>query len=571
MEIQYHPRFLPLNKWLTFKVAIVVFFSLLSASKSDAQVKILSRAMEQQTDTDSVKMSLSLSAPDVAIVSSPIVIEVTLKNDSDQPLFFPGGYSGYDFLVRSETKTPILPTLFGQNTMRTRQTSFAARALELPPRGSYSYKFPINRFYDMTKLGTYFLTASREVPVDGNPLHNKKIVSSEIHINVLPESETHALIEKWDKIVDSNYPLSPSDVWRVGDTWKAMVEVFKSSSPMATDKPIAFNFGSGPIPNNTIMVIDTFSMTIKIVQVRKVGVQDQATVQFVPSDDAPSYVQGRTVEAAVDRQTGQLVELSSRGVLRGVESSDVVEKLNDIPVLVRPINGYVAGFPCDIIPISALPKDSSSVQLSTPDKTIMLSISKTPVGEYELWSEKLSVRDNDWFRVTQRWNKGQKWWSQYVKEDFDSQIGMRATIIGSSEVTFGVPKNGLQLGLGSEDALASGGSAVHLRVALRNTTDKDVTLKPILTGDNVTLTVMDAAQRVVPLTIAGKEASAKPYLLFDKQILPAHSTIYRDLLLSRHYDFSLNGSYSVSAFGSQIVEGMDAKLAASKLNVRIVG
>ena len=517
------------------------------------------------TQSDANKLfNLQLEIPDTATSGYPIVAKINFKNVSNQPLFFPDSNPdiNYRFTVKDSVGNEVGRTKYGVNT------SFAAifrsKVSSLTPSSSLHFKFTLSRIYDMTKSGFYSVYVTR------NAYHPKtnqliEISSDTISVQVLEPTKNQSIILP---DIESTQRANevPSKLWKVGDTWKTIVEVFKTPSEMAASEPIPFASGLGVVPKDPVNIYYTYPMTIKVVSVEKDGTKNQATVEFTPAEDSPSYVSGRSVQVVVDRETNQLLEVKPQDL----KPSNLLEKLGEKLVIVRPINGYAVGFPCDIIPISSLPQGESSTQLTSPDKLMSLSVSKTTAGEDELQSEKLTVLDKDWFRVTQKWPKGQKWWSQYVKEDFDTQIGMRVTTIGSSDVTFGAPNNGLQLGLGSEDALAFGGSAVHLRVALRNSLDKDVTLKPVLMGSNLNLTVMSAAQRAVPLTIAGKEAAAKPDLLFDRQVLPAHSTIYRDLLLSRNYDLSLSDAYSVSASASQVVEGTDSRLIAPNLKLRIV-
>ena len=511
--------------------------------------------------------SLTLDVDPTISSSSLLRATVKLTNNSNHSVLASsaGVLHECEFIVKSSSGDVVPLTRYGNQVTSALRLDFSTTRHMLLSGVSSTFSFPLNRLYDMAKPGTYSVNVSRTI-FDPTTKNRVSLVSNTSTVQILEPTESKSVVEP-DMALATDVNPFPSKLWKIGDTWKAIVEVFKTSSPMAANQPVVLNFGSGPVPNDPVMVIDTYPMTIKVVGVQKLPAGDQAAVQFLPDEGAPSYIHGRAVEVVVDRHTNQLLEVTSQNLKTG----DVVEKLDEKLVLVRPINGYAVGFPCDIIPISSLLKGSSSSQLMSPDKTMSLSISKTDVDEDEVWSEKLSVRDKDWFRVTQKWVKGQKWWSQYVKEDFDSQIGMRATTIGNSEITFGVPDNGLQLGLGSEDALAIGGEAVHLRVALRNSTDKDIALKPVLIGSNFNLTVAGAGQPTVPLTIAGKEAAVAPVSLFDKQVLPAHSTIYRDLLLSRNYDLSLNGNYSVSATASQLVEGENSKLASPNLNVRIIG
>ncbi len=470
--------------------------------------------------------SMKVEVPAVVPVASFINARVTLKNISDKGLLLPTTLPLVDYKVVVKNSSGVTTPLTEYGESKTVSVA-VYRSLDtgLSPGQSEVVDLPLNRIFDMTKTGKYFVSVTRRA---FTPIGKQwtTITSDAVPIEVVNPVEGKSVVEQDTAPVAG---VLPSTSWKTGDTWKAIVEVFRSSSQMAANQPVSLSFGSGPVPNNPIIVIDTYPMTIKVVNIQKTQAGDQATMQFIPSGNAPSYVQGRNVQVVVDRQTNQLLEVKSQNLKPG----DVVEKLDGKPILVRPINGYAAGFPCDIIPTSSLLGTESSTLLTSLDGAMSLSVSKVDGDNYKLWSEKLTVKDRNWFRVTQKWPNGQKWWSQYVKEDFDSQIGMRATTIGSSDLIFGTPMDGLQLGLASEDALAAGGEAVHLRVALRNTSDKDVTLIPVLMGNNLNLTVTDAAQRAVPLTVAGKEALAKPPLLFDTQILPAHSTIYRDLLLNK--------------------------------------
>ena len=161
----------------TFVCTIVIFSSMVTSihmAKADKN-SITSAIKPTAKETAKVKVEgnfrLLLSDESVSTHSKGIICRVTLKNVSDENLYFSDSYplSDYKFTVKDEGGKTVPLTQFGQNYQV--PNFFRIVRSSLTPNKAISFDFPVNRIYDMTKTGTYSLSVSREVLKD---IGNKK-------------------------------------------------------------------------------------------------------------------------------------------------------------------------------------------------------------------------------------------------------------------------------------------------------------------------------------------------------------------------------------------------------------
>jgi hypothetical protein len=431
----------------------------------------------------------------------------------------------------------------------------------LAPGKTLTYQFPVNWLYDMTKSGEYTVSVSREVikpdqlvPDKGVVIKDKPltITSNPIKIkrkttvinNVTTESKN-------SESVSSNQAVPPSDQWRIGDNWKINVVIFKSTSPLSTKESVEEFLQLGQKSSeNPIYVLDSYGMTINVADIQKVRSEEHIKLVFTPDKNSPSYVKGRKLEVVINRDTHQLLEEH----VSDHPDQNYLKTLNDQPVLVFPINGYAVGFPADIIPQIAPAK---SAQLSAKYSDMHLDVNNNAINGIQTIQESLSVKGKDWFRVTQVWPAGAKWWSEYLKEDSDSQMGMRARVVGESEIKWGPIINGLQLGISSDDTLTHGGDPVRLHIALRNTLDQSVAVPSVFLGQNLQVKMIDTKRTPVSLTELGKTVQAASLSILSAKTIPPHSVLSGDISLDKIYDLSRAGAYSIRATAGNSLQDVE--------------
>lgn len=534
------------NRQITVKlICIIVMYIIIAGCKQPVNADQNSIANAQVLGG----FRLLLSAEPTSTTSEAVICRVTLKNVSNQILYFPDSYplANYRFMVKDEVGKTVSLTHFGHD----HEISLIFRNVRsmLNPGQSISVDFPLNRIYDMTKSGTYIISVSRDVfQKDGNEFEDSIVTSNTIQIerkttviediSVKPDNQENLPI---------NHAIPPSDQWQVGDHWKIIVNVFRNDTPMTMKEPVDEYLTPGEeFPGKGMHVLENYAMEVKVTDIQKVGAIEQVKLEFTPSEDAPSFVQGRTFDLVLNRASHQLLEAH----VSDHSDRDFMSTFDKQHVIVFPINGYSVGFPVDIIPQI---DNATQATLSTPYKDMLLSLTKSMIDDTQKIQESLSAKGKDWFRITQIWPTGSKWWSQYLKEDFDSQFGMLATTVGNSEIHWGAVENGLQLGISSDDTPAQGGAPVRVHVAVRNTLDQSVPVPSLFWGQ-LQVHMLDNNGTPVSLTELGKTIQAASSVFLSAKTIPPHSVLSGDISIDKIYDLSRAGIYLVSASAGNSLE-----------------
>gem|GEM_PF-6685499 len=505
--------------------------------------------------------------------------QVTFVNKTNDTWYYStsGFLSDYKFIVK-DSLGRILPltayahSQFPLGINKRAVGSFSHFMGGLAPGKSLAYQFPINRLYDLTKQGEYTISVSREVikpdqfiPGKGVVIKDKPftITSNSIQINRKINAINNVKTESdSSENVPSNQAVPPSNQWQIGDNWKINVDIFRSTSPLSIKESVEEFLQLGQTSSeNSMHVLDSYGMTIRVADIQKVGSEEHIKLIFTPNENSPSYVKGRTLEVILDRATHRLLEEH----VSDHPDQNYLKSLNDQQVLVFPINGYAIGFPVDIIPQIA---PANTAQLSAKYSDMHLDVNSNTSNGKQKIQESLSVKGKNWFRVTQIWPAGSHWWSEYLKEDFDSQIGMRARLAGASQIKWGAVTNGLQLGISSDDTLTFGGDPVRVHVALRNTLDQAVPVPSLFLGQNLQVKFFRGTGKETPLTELGKTVQAASVSVLPSKMIPPHSVLSCDISLDKVYDLSRAGIYSISASAGNSLQ-KSGKLESPELMIQV--
>lgn len=131
------------------------------------------------------------------VLTEPMLVDLEIRNVTDHAVGFSERgfpYTEFDVVVK-DARGQMLPlTRYGKLVYHAPIPSFVYKnaVLELQPGGEAEYHFWINRVFDMTLPGTYYITIKRHVSTSQNHFDEKSgydIVSNTSPIKVVESSE----------------------------------------------------------------------------------------------------------------------------------------------------------------------------------------------------------------------------------------------------------------------------------------------------------------------------------------------------------------------------------------------
>ena len=114
--------------------------------------------------TEGCRLSLSTRAV-VVRAGSPVVLALVFSNDGPTPVGFPRAsmWFEYDYTVSSGAGQAVELTPLGQEKLRSMQEQ-GGTLLDVQPGGRMASTVEISGLYDMSRPGTYVITATKTVP-----------------------------------------------------------------------------------------------------------------------------------------------------------------------------------------------------------------------------------------------------------------------------------------------------------------------------------------------------------------------------------------------------------------------
>jgi hypothetical protein len=121
---------------------------------------------ERGPDTQNHVARLTLST-DSSVVrpGRPVVLTLVLANDGSAPVLFPRSsiWFEYDYAVANSAGEPVALTPLGQEKQRSLQEQ-GGTLLEIQPGAKMTSTVEITSLYNLSRPGTYVLTASKTLP-----------------------------------------------------------------------------------------------------------------------------------------------------------------------------------------------------------------------------------------------------------------------------------------------------------------------------------------------------------------------------------------------------------------------
>lgn len=141
-------------------------------------------------DAGPVTEGFQLSAraeKEVFAPNEPILLQITLKNVTKRTLVHVvGSHEDYPVIVKDEEGKNVPPTRY-KRQRDSRRTSFAHGSMDIDSGEEVKSDILVNRMYDMTKSGTYFITASHSVP-NSDKTRAVRVMSNTVQVKVLKNS-----------------------------------------------------------------------------------------------------------------------------------------------------------------------------------------------------------------------------------------------------------------------------------------------------------------------------------------------------------------------------------------------
>lgn len=131
-----------------------------------AQLQELSLKLQAENSNEVEITGQFSNGTNIIKSGEPVTLILTVKNESAMPIFFADSFASKDFriTVRNERGEIISLTEYGKR-MKNR-TSFSYRRVNLESGKTRESKMGLDKVFDITVRGKYFLTASRAVMVN---------------------------------------------------------------------------------------------------------------------------------------------------------------------------------------------------------------------------------------------------------------------------------------------------------------------------------------------------------------------------------------------------------------------
>ena len=196
---------------------------------------------------------------------------------------------------------------------------------------------------------------------------------------------------------DSEEGMTPSALWKVGDSWNISVELY------SRDWMIDFRNPERERLKNVPRVLARYTMHVKISGKEQVSEPSCLQVDFIPGKDAPSGIREQQYRVLVAKENGsarKLIQLTGKQ-----QGNPSVVTLEDVTM----IRNAPYGFPLEFLSVKR------KIAAKSKDGTLFLTVN-TEVTDQSVMEVRLKIRDEEESMVRQRWVAGANWWNEYEKD-----------------------------------------------------------------------------------------------------------------------------------------------------------